>query len=78
VQHPEFSYLGTLNPVTFLYLQDEVAATRVNAIMYRKSIHTLKELLSQHQSRLLLKGPVGTGKSLAVASLVEWARASGW
>ena len=63
-------------------LQDEVAASRAEAIMHRSSMQALRGLLLQPSSssptRMLLKGPRGSGKSVALASLVEWARATGW
>ena len=65
-------------------MQDEVAATRSQAVMYRESIHALKGLLLDDSSggtaaaKVLLKGPTGTGKSVALAAIVEWARACGW
>ena len=52
--------------------------------MYRESIHALKGLLLDDSSvgtaaaKVLLKGPTGTGKSVALAAIVEWARACGW
>jgi hypothetical protein len=60
-------------------VQDELSATKTTSLMYRKSIHHLRSFVQDHQgSRLLLKGPSGSGKSLGIASIVEWARASGW
>jgi small subunit ribosomal protein S29 len=49
---------------------------RAPALMYRRCIHDLRQALEQGAgpSRLLLDGPAGCGKSLALAALVEWAR----
>ncbi|GIL73286.1 hypothetical protein Vretifemale_3502 [Volvox reticuliferus] len=65
-------------------LQEEMAATGSHAIMYRPVMHTLFSAVganshtnTNHQ-RLLLTGPTGAGKSIALVGLVEWARQQGW
>ncbi|GIL42680.1 hypothetical protein Vafri_615 [Volvox africanus] len=65
-------------------LQEETAATGRNTVMYRPVMHTLfsavganSQTNTNHQ-RLLLTGPAGAGKSIALVSLVEWARQQGW
>ncbi|GFR41139.1 hypothetical protein Agub_g1788, partial [Astrephomene gubernaculifera] len=60
-------------------LQHEVEATGTHAVMYRPVMHTLYNAVGErsHQ-RLLLTGPAGAGKSIALAGLVEWARQQGW
>ncbi|GLI69159.1 hypothetical protein VaNZ11_013727 [Volvox africanus] len=65
-------------------LQEEMAATGRNAVMYRPVMHTLfsavganSQANTNHQ-RLMLTGPAGAGKSIALLSLVEWARQQGW
>ncbi|MEW5303254.1 MAG: hypothetical protein WDW36_005962 [Sanguina aurantia] len=61
-------------------LQAELALTNgVQRLMYRRATRELVGML-QHEGlpRVLLEGPVGSGKSIALLSLVEWARASGW
>jgi small subunit ribosomal protein S29 len=51
-------------------------SARPPALMYRRCVHDLRQALEQGSgpSRLLLDGPAGCGKSLALAALVEWAR----
>lgn len=58
-------------------LQDEVAFSGSNRIMYRRCMHELFKQLAQPGSRLLLDGPTGSGKSVALAAAVERARAQG-
>lgn len=60
-------------------------SARVRAVSHRvlrvrrHSMHELKEALRAGAGeRLLLTGPAGSGKSVALVSLVEWARAQGW
>ncbi|GAX75551.1 hypothetical protein CEUSTIGMA_g2994.t1 [Chlamydomonas eustigma] len=71
------------SPATHSALQVECNATGVPAVMYRNCMKDLRNAIRSQQeegrgSQVLLKGPPGTGKSVALASLVEWARASGW
>lgn len=48
--------------------------------MYRPIIHFLKQWLMEEQevSHYLLDGMPSSGKSIAMAALVHWARLSGW
>ena len=42
-------------------------------------MHELRQALGSGAARrVLLQGPAGAGKSIALVSLVEWARAQGW
>ncbi|GLC44325.1 hypothetical protein PLESTB_000481900 [Pleodorina starrii] len=71
-------------------LQQEVQATGSHAVMYRPVMHALFGAVGAHGSagqqpqpqpqsqRLLLTGPAGVGKSIALVGLVEWARQQGW
>lgn len=74
-------------------LQQEVQATGVDSVMYRPVMHALFGSVAACRSpaiptpnftpdltrqRLLLTGPTGAGKSIALAGLVEWARQQGW
>lgn len=48
--------------------------------MWRRSTQELMQVLDsggggQHIS---VKGPMGSGKSIAVVQLIEWARSNGW
>ena len=50
-------------------------------VMYRGWLHGLRGELEGEEGggrRVMLQGPAGAGKSMAVVSLVEWARAAGW
>ncbi|EFJ52077.1 hypothetical protein VOLCADRAFT_116092 [Volvox carteri f. nagariensis] len=60
-------------------LQQEVSLTGTHSIMYRPVMHNLFNALGahdRHHQRLLLSGPAGSGKSIALVGLVEWARSS--
>ena len=48
--------------------------------MYRPLIHFIKQWLIEEQkvSHWMLDGMPSSGKSIAVAALVHWARLSGW
>ncbi len=60
-------------------MQDEAAHSRSNSILYRHCIHSLhQKAAEQRQKRVHLMGPRGCGKSIALASLVDWARSQGW
>lgn len=60
-------------------LQQELEATGSYSVMYRPAMHALFEaVLSREHPRILLTGPAGSGKSIALVSLVEWARQQGW
>lgn len=55
------------------------AASGQHHIMYRKCMHDLQAALAGRVARkVLLSGPAGAGKSVALLGLTEWARASGW
>ncbi|KAG2500055.1 hypothetical protein HYH03_002332 [Edaphochlamys debaryana] len=60
-------------------LQAELEATAGASVMYRPSMDTLFSAVAARQHpRLLLTGSAGSGKSVALAALVEWARRQGW
>ncbi len=61
-------------------LQQEEASTGVCAVMYRRSMHDLRRHMQRDKQpvQLLLRGPTGSGKSIALVSLVDWARSQGW
>ncbi|KAL3151146.1 hypothetical protein ABBQ38_013010 [Trebouxia sp. C0009 RCD-2024] len=60
-------------------LQDEAAYAKSNLILYRDCIHSLhKKAAEQRHKRVHLTGPRGCGKSIALVSLVDWARSHGW
>ena len=60
-------------------LEDELATSRTDEIMHRACMHRLRELVqSRRKPQIYLDGPVSSGKSLALAALVDWARAEGW
>ena len=60
-------------------LQDETAYSQSNQILYRQCIYSLHQKAArQRQKRVYLTGPRGCGKSIALASLVDWARSQGW
>jgi small subunit ribosomal protein S29 len=61
--------------------QDEFDVTESEMLMYRRCMHQMVSHVAQSAGsglRLWIDGPVGSGKSIALASLVGWARASGW
>lgn len=54
-------------------------ATGRASILYRPIMAALNGAVAAgQQPRLLLTGPAGCGKSLALLGLVEWARQQGW
>ena len=60
-------------------VQDETAYSHSNQILYRQCIHSLHQKAArQQQKRVYLTGPRGCGKSIALTSLVDWARSQGW
>lgn len=60
-------------------LQAEFNLTRSSSLMWRRATHELQAALSSGVvPRVYLQGPAGSGKSIAVAQMVEWARSSGW
>lgn len=60
-------------------VQDETAYSHSNEILYRGCIHSLHQKAArQQQKRVYLTGPRGCGKSIALVSLVDWARSQGW
>eukprot|EP00198_Chlamydomonas_reinhardtii_P014099 XP_001703436.1 hypothetical protein CHLREDRAFT_143849 [Chlamydomonas reinhardtii] len=60
-------------------LQQEMEATGRASILYRPIMAALNGAVAAgQQPRLLLTGPAGCGKSLALLGLVEWARQQGW
>ncbi|KAK9903455.1 hypothetical protein WJX75_006121 [Coccomyxa subellipsoidea] len=61
-------------------LQDEYEASGHNFVMYRPIIHFMKQWFVEEPkvSHWLLDGMPSSGKSVAVAALVHWARLSGW
>lgn len=60
-------------------LQAELAHSKRPYIMYRECMHQLVQQMQQQPgSKLMLQGAVGSGKSMAMAGLVEWARSNGW
>jgi small subunit ribosomal protein S29 len=62
-----------------LGLQHEMKATGLSAVMYRQSMHDLRMLLEVEQpAHVLLRGPGGSGKSIGLVTLVDWARSKGW
>lgn len=46
--------------------------------MHRQCMEDLRAFVQNPGCKLLLRGPTGAGKSVALAALVEWARSSGW
>lgn len=60
--------------------QDEYEASGHNFVMYRPIIHFMKQWFVEEPkvSHWLLDGMPSSGKSVAVAALVHWARLSGW
>ncbi|CAL8465449.1 g4985 [Coccomyxa elongata] len=61
-------------------LIDEYEASGQHYIMYRPIIHFLKQWIMEEQevSHYMLDGMPSSGKSIAMAALVHWARLSGW
>lgn len=71
-------------------LQEEFAASRSQHLMYRQSMHNLFLALTldvqqplggregKPMTHFLVDGPVGAGKSIALAALVERMRSHGW
>ena len=56
-----------------------MAHTKTSLIQYRDSIRRLHlKAESRSHQHLYLEGPRGCGKSIALASLVDWARSQGW
>lgn len=61
------------------YVQDELKYTGTDRILHRSCIHSLhQKAAAEERHHLYLDGPAGCGKSIAVASLVNWARTQGW
>lgn len=60
-------------------LHDETSYTRTSLIQYRESMRLLHlKAESRSQTHIYLDGPAGCGKSIALVSLVDWARSQGW
>ena len=60
-------------------MQDEATYTGTSLIQYRESIRLLHlKAESRSQTHVYLDGPAGCGKSIALVSLVDWARSQGW
>eukprot|EP00878_Enallax_costatus_P017811 GHUV01018716.1.p1 GENE.GHUV01018716.1~~GHUV01018716.1.p1 ORF type:complete len:371 (+),score=129.58 GHUV01018716.1:159-1271(+) len=60
-------------------LQAEFSSTHSSSLMWRRSTQELAQVLdSAAVPQVHLKGPAGSGKSIAVVQLVEWARSNGW
>ncbi|DBA84532.1 hypothetical protein WJX77_012040 [Trebouxia sp. C0004] len=60
-------------------LQEEASYTGTSLIQYRESIRLLHlKAESRSQTHIYLDGPAGCGKSIALVSLVDWARSQGW
>ena len=59
--------------------QDEYAASGQALVMHRRVDCVLRAALAARSpGHILLDGMPGSGKSVALASLAHWARASGW
>ncbi len=60
-------------------MQDEASYTGTSLIQYRESMRLLHlKAESRSQTHVYLDGPAGCGKSIALVSLVDWARSQGW
>ena len=60
-------------------MQEEASYTGTSLIQYRESIRLLHlKAESRSQTHVYLDGPTGCGKSIALVSLVDWARSQGW
>lgn len=59
-------------------LQKEVALSGKACLMHRPATQALFGLLEGPQQRVYMDGPSGSGKSMALYSLVERARGTGW
>lgn len=60
-------------------LHEEASYTGTSLIQYRESIRLLHlKAESRSQTHVYLDGPTGCGKSIALVSLVDWARSQGW
>jgi small subunit ribosomal protein S29 len=60
-------------------LQAELALTHRSSLMWRCSTQELQQVLSSAAvPRMYLKGAPGSGKSIALVQMVEWARSNGW
>ena len=60
-------------------MQEEASYTGTSVIQYRESIRLLHlKAESRSQTHVYLDGPAGCGKSIALVSLVDWARSQGW
>ena len=81
-----------IDPIVYLYytknfvaqyavMQDEMAYSGSSQILYRQCIHSLHQKAAKRQKRqrrVYLTGPRGCGKTIALTSLVDWARSQGW
>lgn len=60
-------------------LQAELALTHSSSLMWRRSSQELLSALSSGAVPVLhLRGAAGSGKSLALVQMVEWARSNSW
>lgn len=60
-------------------LQAEFKSSGSSHLMYRRCMHEISEAVASGDvPHILLRGPAGCGKSIALVALVEWARAQGW
>ncbi len=60
-------------------VQEEASYTGTSLIQYRESMRLLHlKAESRSQTHVYLDGPAGCGKSIALVSLVDWARSQGW
>lgn len=60
-------------------LQAELALTGSSSLTWRRASQELLQAVSSGSvPRVHLKGALGSGKSIAVVQMVEWARSNGW
>ncbi len=64
---------------SYCLLQEETSHTGTSLVQYRDCMRRLHlKAESRSHKQLYLDGPAGCGKSIAMASLVDWARSQGW
>eukprot|EP00210_Caulerpa_lentillifera_P008328 g7944.t1 len=60
-------------------LYDEIQLTASQYILYRRCIHEIMDfVLESEPCRIWMEGKKGSGKSITLVSLVEWARRKNW
>lgn len=60
-------------------LQAELSLTNSSSLMWRRASQELRDALVSGSAPVVhLKGAPGSGKSIAVVQMVEWARSNGW